>query len=214
MKVAMIGSGNIGQALGSALVKAGHEVRLAAREHAETATIAHKIGASEVATPNDAINGAEIVVLAVPYTALAAVAREIAENVTGKVVIDVSNPMGQVPTDTSAAEQLAGWLPNASVVKAFNTTFAGLLANPTAHGSMLDALYATDDPAAGQSVAALIASIGFRPVNAGGLSTARQMEAMAGLNIQLQIATEGDWRSTFVLVGAPEAAIGDLPKAA
>lgn len=214
MKVAMIGSGNIGQALGGALVNAGHQVTLAAREAGETNTVAQAIGASTAATAQEAVDGSDVVVLAVPYTALAAVATEIKDSVAGKVVIDVTNPMGTAPAESSAAEQLAAWLPGANIVKAFNTTFAGLLANPTAHGQTLDALYATDDAVARRTVATLIRSIGFRPVYAGTLSVARQMEAMAGLNIQLQIASKGDWRSSFVLVGAPEAAIGDLPKAA
>ena len=214
MKVAMIGSGNIGQALGGALVNAGHQVTLAARDAVETDSVAQAIGARSADTAPDALSGAEVVVLAVPYTALEALAAEITDSVAGKVVIDVSNPMGQAPADKSAAEQLADWLPGAKVVKAFNTTFAALLANPKAHGQTLDALYATDDPAAGQTVATLIRSIGFRPVFGGTLSAARQMEAMAGLNIQLQIATNGDWRSSFVLVGAPEGALEGLPRAA
>jgi predicted dinucleotide-binding enzyme len=214
MKVAIIGSGNIGQALGGALVGAGHEVVLAARDASETTTVAKSIGATTAATPVEAINGAQVVVLAVPYTSLAAVASEIADSVAGKVVIDVTNPMGQAPAGTSAAEQLAGWLPRAHVAKAFNTTFAGLLANPKAHGQTLDALYAVDDQSAGSTVAELIRSIGFRPVQVGGLEAAREMEAVASLNIKLQIATKGDWRSSFVLVGAPEAAIKPLAKAA
>jgi predicted dinucleotide-binding enzyme len=210
----MIGSGNIGQTLGGALAGAGHEVSMTARDAAETRDIAAKIGVTPVASTIEAISGAKVVVLAVPYTALEAVAREIKDAVAGKVVVDVANPMGQAPSGTSAAQQLATWLPGAYVVKAFNTTFAGLLAEPTAHGQKLDALYATDDLAAGETVAELIRSIGFRPVYAGGLSNAAQMEAMASLNIQLQIATNGDWRSSFVLVGAPQGAIAELPEAA
>ena len=214
MKVAMIGSGNIGQALGGALVAAGHELSLAARDRAAVESIAQKLGATVATTTAEAAATSEIVVLAVPYTSLETVAAEIKDSVAGKIVVDVSNPMGQAPSDTSAAEQLASWLPNARVVKAFNTTFAGLLANPKAHGQTLDVFYAANDLPAGRSVATLIRSIGFRPVYMGGLSMARQMEALAGLNIQLQIATKGDWRSSFVLVGAPEAAVGDLSKAA
>jgi predicted dinucleotide-binding enzyme len=214
MKVAIIGSGNIGQALGGALVGAGHDVTLTARDAAETKTIAKAIGATAAATAPEAIDGAQIVVLAVPYTALAEVAAEVKGSVGDKVIIDVTNPMGQAPAGTSAAQQLAEWLPGARVVKAFNTTFAGLLATPEAHGQTLDALYATDAADAGETVAELIRSIGFRPVYAGGLTAAAPLEAMAGLNIQLQIATKGDWRSSFVLVGAPEGALEGLPKAA
>lgn len=214
MKVTMIGSGNIGQSLGGALVGAGHELILAARDQAETADVAAKLGATAAASVVEAADTADVIVLAVPYTALEEVATGIRDHVSGKVVIDVTNPMGQAPVGTSAAQQLAGWLPGAQVVKAFNTTFAGLLANPTAHGQTLDALYATDSAAAAATVAELIRSIGFRPVFAGGLAIAAQMEAMAGLNIQLQIATKGDWRSSFVLVGAPQGALEGLPKAA
>jgi predicted dinucleotide-binding enzyme len=209
----MIGSGNIGQALGGALIGAGHELTLAARDQAETTSIAERLGATP-ASVLDAASNADVVVLAVPYAALESVATEIGDHVANKVVVDVTNPMGQAPAGTSAAQQLAAWLPTARVVKAFNTTFAGLLANPAAHGQTLDALYATDDAPAAATVSELIRSIGFRPVFAGGLAHAAQMEAMAGLNIQLQIATNGDWRSSFVLVGAPQGALDGLPKAA
>jgi 8-hydroxy-5-deazaflavin:NADPH oxidoreductase len=214
MKVAMIGTGNIGQSLGGALVGAGHELVLAARDQADAATIAEQLGAATADSLTSAVDSADVVVLAVPYTALEDVANEVRDHVAGKVVVDVTNPMGQAPAGTSAAQQLAAWLPEAHVVKAFNTTFAGLIANPDAHGQTLDALYATDSASAGETVAELIRSIGFRPVFAGGLAIAAQMEAMAGLNIQLQIATNGDWRSSFVLVGAPEGALEGLPKAA
>ena len=214
MKVAIIGSGNIGQGLGGALVSAGHEVTLAARDAVATEAVAKSIGATAAANAPEALDGAQVVVLAVPYTSLADVAAEIQDSVGDKIVIDVTNPMGRAPAGTSAAAQLAEWLPGARVVKAFNTTFAALLATPEAHGQTLDALYATDDTEAGETVAELIRSIGFRPVYAGGLSAAAQLEAMAGLNIQLQIATQGDWRSSFVLVGAPKGALDGLPKAA
>jgi predicted dinucleotide-binding enzyme len=214
MKVAMIGSGNIGKSLGGALVGAGHELVLAARDQADAATVAGQLGAAAAESLIDAVDKADVVVLAVPYTALEDVASEVRDHVAGKVVVDVTNPMGQAPAGTSAAQQLAAWLPAASVVKAFNTTFAGLIANPDAHGQTLDALYATDSATAGETVAELIRSIGFRPVFAGGLAIAGQMEAMAGLNIQLQVATKGDWRSSFVLVGAPAGALEGLPKAA
>jgi predicted dinucleotide-binding enzyme len=210
----MIGSGNIGQSLGGALIGAGHELVLAARDEAETADIAAQLGATASESVIDAVKGADVVVLAVPYSALEAVASEIRDHVADKVVVDVTNPMGQAPAGTSAAQQLAAWLPTARVVKAFNTTFAGLLSNPAAHGQTLDALYATDDAPAAATVSELIRSIGFRPVFAGGLAHAAQMEAMAGLNIQLQIATKGDWRSSFVLVGAPQGALDGLPEAA
>lgn len=214
MKVAIIGNGNIGRALGGALVASGHEVTLTARDESKTQRIAAELGARSVATSRVAAAEAEVIVLAVPYAALSAVAAEIKDVIGDKVVIDVSNPMGQLSASASAAEKLAALLPTARVVKALNTVFAGLLADPRAHGQTLDALYATDDPAAAETVANLIRSLGFRPVQVGGLETAREMEALASLNIKLQIASKGDWRSSFVLVGAPAAALEELPSAA
>lgn len=71
----------------------------------------------------------------------------------------------------------------------------------------LDALFATDDQDARARVGALMRSLGFRPVYVGGLARARELEAMAWMNIQLQMSAEGDWRTSFTLVGAPQAAI-------
>jgi predicted dinucleotide-binding enzyme len=92
-------------------------------------------------------------------------------------------------------------------VKAFNTVFAGVDADPTALGTTLDALFATDDADARAAVAALAASIGFRPVHVGPLAAARELEAMAWLNIRLQMLSNGAWTSSYVLVGAPESAL-------
>lgn len=211
VKVAMIGSGNIGQALGGALVKAGHEVTIAARDEVETRLVANAIGAT-AASLTDAVADAEVVVLAVPYTSLASVAEQIKDDVAGKVVIEVSNRME--PASASAAEELAAQLPSAHVAKAFNTNFATVLAQPDLQGQTLDSFYAADDHAARDRVAALIESIGLRPVLVGGLTSARQLEAIGLLSIQLQIAAQGNWQSNFVLVGAPEAALAGLPKAA
>ena len=93
------------------------------------------------------------------------------------------------------------------MVKAFNTLFAGIQANPATHGQVLDALYATDDDEAGAVVASLASAIGFRPIKVGPLSAARKLEAMAWLNIRLQLINGGAWQTSYVLVAAPEAAV-------
>jgi hypothetical protein len=219
MKIAIIGTGNVGSALTTALTRAGHDVTLAARDATKTAAVAKDLGVSAAPSVAAAASAADIVVLAVPFGALGDVARFIAAQTAGKLVIDVSNPLkpdySGLATDggTSAAEQVAEALPDAHVAKAFNTVFASLQANPTTHGVVLDALYATDNERAGETLADVIRSIGFRPVNAGPLQSARQMEALAWLNMSLQMRTNGDWRSTFVLVGAP-LAVTEQPVAA
>ena len=213
MKVAIIGTGNVGSALGGTFARAGHEVTLAARDIEKARAVAAQVGATTAATPRDAIRDADVVVLAVPFTALRDVAAELREAAAGKVVVDVTNPLtadySKLATEggSSAAEQLAAWLPEARVVKAFNTLFGSVQSNPTAQGQPADVLVATDDETARATVSELASSSGFRPVVAGPLDAARQMEALAFLNIRMQMQSQGDWQSVVVILGAPPAAI-------
>jgi NADPH-dependent F420 reductase len=220
MDIAVIGTGNVGSALGSSFAKAGHRVTFAARDAAKAREVAAGLGAASASTPAEAAAAAaDVIVLAVPYGELAAVAEAIAPAVTGKVVIDASNPLradysGLATAGTSAAEELAAVLPGASVVKAFNTLFSANQANPAAQGATLDALYATDDEAAADTVAALAGSIGFRPVRVGPLAAARELESLAWLNIRLQLLNGGAWQTAYVLVSPPEGAVASVPVAA
>jgi NADPH-dependent F420 reductase len=212
MKVAIIGTGNIGKALGGTLTRAGHDVTLAAQDVDKTREVAREVGASAAAQPVDAARDADVIVLAVPYGALDDVAREIKSEATDKVVIDVTNPLTPdysglaTAGGPSAAEHLAKQLPKAKVVKAFNTILGSVQADPKALGTTVDGLFATDDAGARAKVAELLRSAGFRPVDAGSLDAARQLEAMAFLNISMQMAFNGEWRSAFVIVNPPEAA--------
>jgi predicted dinucleotide-binding enzyme len=211
VNISIIGSGNVAKALGTSAVRAGHDVVIASRNNDNAAAAATEIGATAVGSLQDAIANAEVVVLAVPATAATDVAREIAPFVTGKVVIDVTNPLkgdmsGLFTEGTSIAEQLAEILTDAKVVKGFNTLFGSVQANPETHGTTVDALFATDDESARDTFATLAVSLGFRPVHVGPLAAARELEAMALLNIRLQIVANGYWQSSFVLVGAPDSA--------
>ena len=202
MQIAIIGAGNVGRALATSLTRAGHDVTVAAAhaEHARDAATAS--GATAAPSTADAVNGSELVVLAVPATALDAVAKEIGSNLAGKVVVDVSNR----PTPsadglaTSIAEELQGKLPTARVVKAFNTAFASRMAQPKLGGIAPDGYVAGDDDAAKQSVLDVVESLGFRPVDAGSLAASRTLEGMAWLNIQRNMAG-GTWQDAWVLVG-------------
>ncbi len=213
MKVAIIGTGNVGSALGTAFSGAGHDVTFAARDQEKVATVAQAAGANTAVSPAEAVAAGDVVVLAVPFTAAQAVAAEIASVAAGKVVIDTTNPLKpdysglSTVGGPSGAERIAAALPGAKVAKAFNTVFAGIQANPTAHGQVLDALYATDDEAAASTVSTLATSIGFRPVKVGPLAAATELEAMAWLNIRLQMLSNGAWNSAFVLVSPPEAMV-------
>lgn len=210
MNIAVIGTGNVGQALGASFVRAGHTVTFAAKDADKTTRIAEATGAAAASSPRAAASLADVVVIAVPWGPAEAVAREIGDAVAGKVVIDATNPLNAdysgLATD-NGAEQLARLLPGARVAKAFNTLFASVQANPETHGTTVDGLYATDDNVARTTVAELLASIGLRPVHVGPLAAARELEALAWLNIRLNMIAGGDWQSTYVLVGAPAAAV-------
>ncbi len=214
MKVAVIGAGNVGKALGSSISKAGHEVVFASRGESAT-TAAQQAGgkATKGSSVRDAAAQADIVILAIPYSASHDVATALEGVIAGKVVIDVTNPLAAdgsglaTEPGTSAAENIARWMPGARVVKAFNTLFASVQGNPKAHGMEVDALFATDDDTAREKVAQLLSSMGFRPVWVGPLSRARELEAMGFLNIALQMVTNGEWQTTFTLVAPPKASL-------
>jgi predicted dinucleotide-binding enzyme len=212
MDIAIIGTGNVGRALATSLTRAGHTVTLAARDGAKTRAVADEVGANAAAGPREAVDHSQVAILAVPFHAAGEVAREIAPATAGKVVIDASNPLkpdlSGLATDggPSIAEQLEPVLPLAKVVKAFNTLFASIQANPTAHGTV-DAFFAADDPTARETVVELLDSIDLRPIDVGPLTNARYLEGLAFLNIKLQVEHGGNWDSAFVMVAPPEAAV-------
>jgi hypothetical protein len=137
-----------------------------------------------------------------------ALAASIREAAAGKIVVDVTNPAradysGLVfDGSSSAAEQFAAWLPGARVVKAFNTVFAANQANPVVDGTRLDAFVAGDDADAKATVLDLARSAGFEPIDAGDLAAARLLEALAWLNISLNLRNPFGWHRRK-LVGTP-----------
>ncbi|MEU3980438.1 NAD(P)-binding domain-containing protein [Streptomyces sp. NPDC026672] len=206
MRMAIIGSGNVGRALGRAAVRAGHEVTLSASRPEHAAEAASETGADAAEDNRAAVAAADVIVLAVPGNAAVEVADEIASAVAGKTVIDATNPLNGTFTDlivkeSSAAQEIQRHLPGAAVVKAFNTVFAARHGDPEEDGVPLDALYAGDDTAAKETVAALAESLGYRPVDAGGLRMARALEEMAFLNITLNARGKLPWRSGWKLLG-------------
>jgi len=213
MNVAIIGTGNVGGALGSSLSRAGHNVTFYSRDEQKTADMATANDATSADSAVHAVENADVIVLAVPYGALAGVTHEIGSAADGKVVIDTTNPlkadMSGVATASgdSAAEEIAHELTGAHVAKAFNTVFAGVQAHPQAKDITPDALFAADDDEARAAVATLAESIGFRPVYVGPLAAARELEALAFLNIRMQVLNGGAWNTSINLVDAPARAL-------
>jgi hypothetical protein len=131
----------------------------------------------------------DVVIAATAYADVVPALKSLGD-LTGKVVVDITNPLTPdymgltVGHSTSAAEEIAKAVPGAQVVKAFNTVFAQILADgPELQGKRVPVFYATDRKQAGETVRVLIESTGFAPVNAGPLKNARYLEPVAGLNI-------------------------------
>jgi 8-hydroxy-5-deazaflavin:NADPH oxidoreductase len=212
MRIAIIGAGNVGGGLAGAATTAGHDVVLSASGPASAQETAARTGATAVSSNAEAVNGADVVVFAVPGSTVASIAAELSEALAGKIVVDATNPVNDTYTDlttsgVSSAELLQEQLPGVAVVKSLNTVFASRYANPTEGGQPLDALLASDDADAKATVARLLDSLGFRPVDAGGLRMARALEEMAFLNISLNAGNGWSWQSAFRLVGPTSAAV-------
>jgi 8-hydroxy-5-deazaflavin:NADPH oxidoreductase len=202
MRIAIIGVGNVGGGLATAATAAGHEVTVAAAHEEHAATVASEVGAKAASTVAEAADGADLVVLAVP----AAAAAEVLTQLTDGVVVDATNPLNDTYSDlttagTSHAENLAAAAPGVKLVKAFNTVFASRLNNAAEAGNPLDGYYAGDDESAKATVAELLTSLGFRPIDAGGLRMARSLEELAFLNITLNARNNWTWQSGWRLAG-------------
>ncbi len=201
MKVSIIGAGNVGRALATSITRAGHDVTIAARRIENARAAAHDTGATPAESNAAAVNDADLVILAVPFTSAAEVADEIREGVVGKPVVDVTNPLkadysGLATDGSSAAEELQDRLPDAKVLKAFNTIFASNQANPNAE---IDGFVAGDDGEAKQQVIGLVESMGFTPLDVGPLSASRFLEGMAFINIGLNAQNGWGWTSAWKL---------------
>ena len=206
MDIAIIGAGNVGRALATSAARAGHAATVSDTDPQEAQGIAQATGARAAASNRDAVADAQIVILAVPYAAVESIVRELGGALDGKTVVDVTNRLNvEDPSaaidGTSNAEQIQAWVPNARVVKAFNTTFAARQADPVVDGVPLAGFVAGDDADAKAAVLELVRSIGFRPIDAGGLGMARALEAMGLLNITLQIRNNWPWQAGWKLLG-------------
>jgi 8-hydroxy-5-deazaflavin:NADPH oxidoreductase len=206
VNIAIIGAGNVGGALAASSVRAGHTVTLSAKDPAHADAKAKATGARAVRSTLDAINAAEVVILAVPYAEVDAVLSELGDGLAGKVLIDVTNrlkrdAMAESVDGTSAAEEIQKKAPRAKVAKAFNYAFASKQADPTVDGQPIDGYVASDDAEAKKTTLELARSIGFRPIDAGPLAMSRALEAMAVLNIALQIQNGWPWQTGWKLIG-------------
>jgi 8-hydroxy-5-deazaflavin:NADPH oxidoreductase len=186
MKIAIIGTGNVGSALANRWSKTSHSVVFGVRDIKKAVA-----GNPEIPTRlvNDAIADADAILLAVPFDAVESIVTK--SNLAKKTLLDATNPLRAdlsgltIGPETSAAEKIAGWALGAHVVKVFNTTGANNMADPSYHGRPLTMLYAGDDPGAKEIAARLIRDAGMDPVDAGPLRNARLLEPFAMMWIYL-----------------------------
>lgn len=193
--LAIIGTGNVGSALGIRLAGAGHPIRFGVRPGKDGSELLDQVtsvsGRAELAPPSEAAAAAEIVFLAVPATAAVEAARAL-KLAPGKILVDCTNPIrwdaGPIwtpPPAGSMTAALAEALPDVRVIKAFNGFGAEFHKDPHLGDASVDVYMAGDDKAAKDQLARIVRNAGFAPVDAGPLRNAALLENLAVLWIHL-----------------------------
>ena len=188
MKIGIIGNGSVGSSLAALLKASGkHDVVVGSRS-AETKSI-------------EAASHGDVVLLAIHFHALKDALPSLQEVLKGKIVVDATNPLNSdwspmpLGEDNSAAEEVAKLLPDSIIVKAFNTIFADMMTAKTTQG--VTAFVASDDETAMKTIAELATDCGFEAVTLNKLTSARYLEAMAHLNIELAVGQGGGTGAFF-----------------
>ncbi len=188
--VTIFGKGNMGTAIAGVLGRGG-------------ATVTH-IGSDDSAAT---VTG-DIVVLAVPHPAVDTIVAAYGDQLAGRIVVDITNPLDfstfdslVVPADSSKAAEIAAQLPGATVLKAFNTNFAATLASGTVGDAQpTTVLVAGDDAEAKKALTELVVAGGLRAVDAGSLKRARELEAIGFLQLTAAVGEQIGWTGGFAVV--------------
>jgi hypothetical protein len=212
MDVTIIGTGNMARGIGTRAIAGGHDVTVVGKDEASAQEVVADLGSAageggvSAAAADDAIAG-DLVVLAVYYPDARAAVEQHADQLAGRVVVDVTNPVNEsfdglvVPPDGSATAELAGLAPDATFVKAFNTTFAGTLVDGAVAGQPLDVLIAGDDDGAKATVMAIATDGGLRPIDVGPLRRARQLEAAGYLHMAVTQTLSTPFATAVKVIG-------------
>ena len=222
MKIGIIGSGNMGTGLARRITLAGHDVIMTAKDIAKAEKTARQIGPRvKVAPLAEVAKGVDVLIAATPAGEQVKALKSCGD-LTGKIVIDIANPLKpdmsglSVGFTTSFAEELAKAFPGAKIVKAFNTVFAQVLNEGPDFGNGLraSAFYCGNDEGARKTVHQLIESMGFDAIDAGPLANARYLEPMGMLNIWFGYMAKRGTGIALSLVNRREAAAGKAVRAA
>jgi 8-hydroxy-5-deazaflavin:NADPH oxidoreductase len=206
MDITIIGTGNMSRGIATRALAGGHTVTLLGTEAGKAQQVAGELsGDVRAGTIGDPLSG-DVVVLAVWYQALDDVLGRYGDQLAGKTVVDITNPIDTSSFQPlnleagSAAQEIAQKAAGAKVVKAFNTTFAGTLVSGEVAGQPLDVLLASDDEDAKRTVSRLVADGGLRAVDAGPLAHARQLEGLGYLHMAIQGPLDGGYSTTVKVV--------------
>lgn len=207
MKIAVIGTGSVGGTLGRRWAELGHDVCFGVRDLADTAAntlVKESKGRAKLASVREACAGADVVVLATPYSANAA-AIPSAGDLSGKILIDATNPIGAdfalaLGFDRSGAEEVAKLARGARVYKAMNQVGFEVMSDPAFAAGKPVMFVAGDEPKGKEVVLRLVDALGFEAVDAGELTVARLLEPYAMLWIHLMARRKMGRRFAFALL--------------
>lgn len=208
MRIAILGSGNVGGTLGVAWAGRGQEVVFGVRDPGGAkvkALLARTDGNARAVSIGQAVRGADVIVLATPWDPVREILNE-AGDLSGRVLLDCTNPLMpgltglEVGTSTSGAEYVEEWAPGAQVVKIFNTVGYNVMANPQFGADRAVMFYCGDSVQAKETAAELASSIGFDAVDAGPLRQARLLEPLALLWITMSRQPEMGREFAFKLI--------------
>ncbi|WP_186139475.1 NADPH-dependent F420 reductase [Burkholderia gladioli] len=181
--ISIIGSGGMAAAIGGLAVKAGHAAEVTSRDTTKARALVEQLGAGAATGVFGAAPAGDIVILALPYTAVFDVVKQYGGKLAGKLLVDITNPIKPdftgflTPEDSFGAREIAKVAPvDADIVKAFNTLPSHALAAGSVDGCPLDVFLAGDDAQAKALVSAFIVSLGLRPMDAGPLFMAHTLE--------------------------------------
>jgi predicted dinucleotide-binding enzyme len=206
--VTILGAGKMAHAIATRVLAGGNKVQVLDRDPGRSIELEGELGVGLI-TPGvigDEPTG-DIVVLAVPYDPAPRIVADYGAALVGKVIVDITNPVDMTtfdglvtPADSSAAEEIAAAAPTgATVVKAFNTTFAGPLTKGQVDGRPLDVFIAGDDEGKA-AVTRLIEAGGMRALDAGPLPRARYLEGLGFLHMGLQMTRGTQFDTAIALL--------------
>lgn len=210
MNVTIIGTGKMAKGIGTRLVNGGHAVTIHAQDEAKGNELVSHLKSidpsADITTAPVGSDVNDIVILAIPYTEIEAIAKQY-NGFDGTIVVDITNPVDfntfqLIPEPGhSGAQEIAKLMPGAKVVKAFNTTLASTLEAGVVDGKVLDVFIAGDDDESKKKVSEIVKSSNMRPIDVGPLANSRHLEGFGLIQMAVQDQIGTNWMSALKFIG-------------